>query len=59
MSLIKLEKEELKEIIKESIREVLIEEENEDLALGKLIEEGESGLFVSKKEIFNTLDGIK
>jgi hypothetical protein len=59
MALITIEKEELKKLIKESIRELFQEEELEDLAFGKIIEEGDSGDYISKKEIFRTLDKIK
>jgi hypothetical protein len=59
MSLIDVEKAELKELIKESIREVIQEEEDEDAALGKLLEEGDTGEYSSRDEVFNILNGIK
>ena len=58
MSFITIEKEELKELIKESIREILQEDEFEDLLFGKMIEDGDTGEYIQKEEILKTLNKI-
>ena len=55
MAITNIEKKELKELIKESIREVLQEEDLEDLFFGKMIETGDTGEYVSKEIILKTV----
>ncbi|HOF01386.1 MAG TPA: hypothetical protein PK385_09475 [Spirochaetota bacterium] len=63
MALITIDKEELKDLVKDKLAELLKSRSDlleiiEDLALGKLMEEGDKGDLVSEGTIFSTL-GIK
>ncbi len=63
MTTITIDKDQLKELVKENLAELLRNKQDlleviEDLAFGKLIEAGDKSDFISEETIFKTL-GIK
>lgn len=64
METITIDKGQLKDLVKENLAEILRSREDllevvEDLAFGKLMEEGDRGDFVSEEAIFKSLDAAK